>query len=247
MAPGAAAPDSFSPFTTGTLELSVAATEPGATIVGSFFGFFGEILTHPEGSEGSVVSVTANPGLVINEVAAKGDPLDWFELYNSSSEAVALAGFLVADDLKEPAKRVAFPSELVVLPGEYMRIELDKDGWPGFALGGDEELGVWTADASWLTRSTGMKVRPARVRASLACRTRLESSGRLATPLQVPRTRRATDLWSRMHGLDGHRTPLSISGEGVIREGCDLSCHRLGRDSAWETGNGLLWPSLRPR
>ncbi len=146
LAPGAAAPDSFSPFTTGTLELSVAATEPGATIVGSFFGFFGEILTHPERSEGSVVSVTANPGLVINEVAAKGDPLDWFELYNSSSEAVALAGFLVADDLKETAKRVAFPSELVVLPGEYMRIELDKDGWPGFALGGDEELGVWTAD-----------------------------------------------------------------------------------------------------
>ena len=29
-----------------------------------------------------------------------------------------------------------------------MRIELDKDGWPGFALGKDEELGIWTVDVS---------------------------------------------------------------------------------------------------
>ena len=27
-----------------------------------------------------------------------------------------------------------------------MQFELDKDGWPGFALGKDEELGIWTAD-----------------------------------------------------------------------------------------------------
>ena len=32
---GAAAPDSFSPFITGTLQLSEAGTEPGAAIVGS--------------------------------------------------------------------------------------------------------------------------------------------------------------------------------------------------------------------
>ena len=72
--------------------------------------------------------------------------MDWFELYNATGEAIALAGFLVADDLNNAAKRVAFPSGLVLLSGEYMRIELDKDGWPGFALGGDEELGIWTAD-----------------------------------------------------------------------------------------------------
>ena len=146
LAPGAAAPDSFSPFTAGTLELSVAGTEPGETIVGSFLGYFGEDLTYSEENEGSGASTAAYPGLVINEVAAKGDPLDWFELYNATSEAIALAGFLVADDLNNAAKRVAFPSELVLLPGEYMHIELDKDGWPGFALGGDEELGIWTAD-----------------------------------------------------------------------------------------------------
>ena len=42
MAPGAVALDSFSPFTAGTLELSVAGTEPGAAIVGSFVGYFGK-------------------------------------------------------------------------------------------------------------------------------------------------------------------------------------------------------------
>ena len=25
---------------------------------------------------------------------------------------------------------------------------MDKDGWPGFSLGGDEELGIWTAEGS---------------------------------------------------------------------------------------------------
>ena len=145
---GAAAPDSFSPFTTGTLELSEAGTEPGAAIVGSFSGVFGGIPSSPEGSEGGAGTTEAYTGLVINEVAAKGDPLDWFELYNASGEEIALADFVVADDLKDAAKRVAFPDELVIPQGGYLEIELDKDGWPGFALGEDEELGIWTADGA---------------------------------------------------------------------------------------------------
>ena len=145
---GAAAPDSFSPFTTGTLELSEAGTEPGAAIVGSFSGVFGGIPSSPEGSEGGAGTTEAYTGLVINEVAAKGDPLDWFELYNASGEEIALAHFVVADDLKDAAKRIAFPDELVIPQGGYLEIELDKDGWPGFALGEDEELGIWTADGA---------------------------------------------------------------------------------------------------
>ena len=35
-------------------------------------------------------------GLVINEIAAKGDPLDWFELYNASGAAITLADYVVA-------------------------------------------------------------------------------------------------------------------------------------------------------
>ena len=149
---GSAAPDSFSPFTTGTLELSEAGTEPGAAIVGSFSGVFGGILSFPEDSEGSAGTTAADTGLVINEVAAKGDPLDWFELYNASGEKMALADFVMADDLKDAAKRVAFPAGVVIPQGGYLQIELDKDGWPGFALGGDEELGIWTAGGALVAR-----------------------------------------------------------------------------------------------
>ena len=38
---GAAVPDSFTPFSEGTLELSAAGTEDGAAIVASFSGVFG--------------------------------------------------------------------------------------------------------------------------------------------------------------------------------------------------------------
>ena len=51
----------------------------------------------------------------------------------------------MADDLTDVGKRVAFPSDFVIPPGGYLQIVLDKGGWPGFALGGDEELGIWTA------------------------------------------------------------------------------------------------------
>ena len=40
--PGASAPDSFSPFTEGLLELSSGGTTPGAVIAGTFTGAFGE-------------------------------------------------------------------------------------------------------------------------------------------------------------------------------------------------------------
>ncbi len=155
--PGAAAPASFSPFTTGTLELTQAGTEPGAAIAGSFSGAFGETASPAEGDNApaeAAPSPTASGGvgLVINEVAAKGDPLDWFELYNATDSHIALANMAVADDLTDPGKRVAFPADRVIAPGEYLQVELDKAGWPGFALGGDEELGIWTADGILVAR-----------------------------------------------------------------------------------------------
>ncbi len=146
---GASAPDSFTPFSSGTLELSKAGTEPGAAIVGSFSGAYG--WAAPDPGDGKDTTAT-DIGLVINEVASKGDPLDWFELYNASDSEIALSDFLVADDLTDAGKRVAFPADLVIQPGEYLQIELDKDGWPGFALGGDEELGIWTSDGALIDK-----------------------------------------------------------------------------------------------
>ena len=142
---GAAAPDSFTPFAEGTLELSEAGTTRGDAISGAFSGRFGW-----DPAPGAADSGTAlvDVGLVINEVAAKGDPLDWFELHNSLPEPIALDGFVFADDFADAAKRVAFPAGTTIGAGGYLKIELDSDGWPGFALGGDEELGVWTADGT---------------------------------------------------------------------------------------------------
>ncbi len=139
---GSGALEAFSPFTAGTLELAQAGTEHGAAIIGSFSGAFGEIPPFADGDN----TASGDIGLVINEVAAKGDPLDWFELYNATDSPIALADLVVADDLADPNKRVAFPAEQAIAPGAYLQVALDKDGWPGFALGGDEELGIWTAD-----------------------------------------------------------------------------------------------------
>ena len=152
ISPGATAPDSVSPFLEGSLELREAGTGIGAKVSGRFSGVFSGALPVPTTSEDSAGSgdtaTIAAVGLVINEVAAQGEPLDWFELYNASDSHIALANFVFADDLENIAKRVPFPSGMVIPPGGYLQIELDKDDWPGFALGRDEELGVWTADGA---------------------------------------------------------------------------------------------------
>ncbi len=142
---GAAAPDSFSPFAEGTLELSEAGTARGDAIAGTFSGRFGWDLVPGAADYGTAL---VDVGLVINEVAAKGDQLDWFELHNSSREPIVLDGFVFADDLADAGKRVAFPAGTTIEAGGYLQIELDSDGWPGFALGGDEELGIWLADGT---------------------------------------------------------------------------------------------------
>ena len=97
---------------------------------------------------GSSDSPEGNRSLVINEIAASGDPLDWFELYNPSDEPMDLSGFVVADDLHNESKRVPFPDGARIGPGDHVRFELDKQAWPGFALGQDEELGIWDVDGA---------------------------------------------------------------------------------------------------
>ena len=150
---GASAPDSFSPFTEGVLKLSRAQATPGATIVGTFSGVYGYAPSPsggdgPDGESADPGTTAVDAGPVINEIAAKGDPLDWFELHNPSPDPIALDGFEVADTLTDAGKRVAFPAGTTIQPGAHMQFSLDKDGWPGFALGGDEELGIWRLDGT---------------------------------------------------------------------------------------------------
>ena len=63
----------------GTLDLSAGGTAAGDPIAGTFHGAFGNARLRADESADSGGTSTA-VGLIINEVAAKGDPLDWFEL-----------------------------------------------------------------------------------------------------------------------------------------------------------------------
>ena len=149
-APGASEPLFFLPFSWGTLTLSEAGTGPSAAIAGSFSAGYGSMEeagpTRVYTYEGGSSSTATDIDLVINEVASKGDPLDWFELYNTGDTDIDLSGLVVADDLTDAAKRVAFPAGTSIAPGAYMQFEVDTDNWAGFKLGGDEELGVWTSE-----------------------------------------------------------------------------------------------------
>ncbi len=144
--PGGSVPDFFLPFIEGKLELSEAGSNEVAAISGSFSGAFGDAV--PQTSAMEPIAETADTWLVINEVAAKGDPLDWFEIYNSTDQHISLANFFVADDLTDVGKRVAFPTNLTIAPGQYMQVEVNPDNWAGFNLGGGEELGIWTLAGS---------------------------------------------------------------------------------------------------
>ena len=139
--------------------MSKAGTEGGASIVGSFSGAYG--WAPPDPGDGKDTTAT-DIGLVINEVASKGDPLDWFELYNASDAEIALADFLVADDLTDPGKRVAFPADLVIQPGEYLQIELDRTAGPALRWAVTRSLASGRQTARRWTRLTGTRGRPAR-------------------------------------------------------------------------------------
>ena len=148
--PGAEEPNEFLPVLTGALTLSEASAKPGAAISAQFAGAVGFVA--PPSADWTQTNAAAisvvDTGLVINEVASKGDPLDWFELHNKSDSPIDLADFVFADDLTDPSKRVPFPPDTTLASGAYLRIDLDKKAWPGFALGSDEELGVWTTDGA---------------------------------------------------------------------------------------------------
>ena len=133
----------------GLLEIIEVGSEPGTVISGRLSGTIYGYEGPSEPLDGPSVEEPATAtGLIINEVAAKGDPLDWLELHNASDEPIDLSGYLLADDLEDPDKRIAFPPDTVLAPGAYLQVQLNKDSWPGFALGSDEEVGIWTADGN---------------------------------------------------------------------------------------------------
>lgn len=53
-------------------------------------------------------------------------PSDWIEVYNASSEAVALEGYALSD--REGERRYEFPADAVLQPGEYRVVWCRTDG-----------------------------------------------------------------------------------------------------------------------
>lgn len=105
-------------MTDGALTLSQAsADKKGAAIFARFNGGvgYGAAALPPSSSAAQTQPAAAvaetETGLIINEIAAKGDPLDWFELHNASDSPISLADFVFADDLSDASKRVPFPPD----------------------------------------------------------------------------------------------------------------------------------------
>jgi hypothetical protein len=80
--------------------------------------------------------------LAVNEVAAAGDPEDWFELLNVSSAPVDLGGFMYIDEADDPARAVPLLATVLAPGGRHVQEVSDADA--GFQLGG--------TDALWLYR-----------------------------------------------------------------------------------------------
>ena len=109
----------------------------------------------------SVAPVAAGGGFVVNEILASNDAViademgefdDWIELYNSSGEALSLAGLFVTDDLLQPNK-FALPDS-TVQPGEFVILWADDDEEQGpmhtsFNLNADgEDAALFRSDGA---------------------------------------------------------------------------------------------------
>ncbi len=101
------------------------------------------------GPEATQEAAPSNGKLVINEIAAKGDPHDWVELYNGTDKDIDLSDYSLSDSISDTAKQVKFPKGTVIKAGEYKKFDLqDAPEWPDFKLGNDEEVGLFAADGS---------------------------------------------------------------------------------------------------
>ncbi|MEE2904315.1 MAG: lamin tail domain-containing protein [Myxococcota bacterium] len=79
--------------------------------------------------------------IIINEVASKGEPEDWVELYNRSSEVIDVLGFGFRDDNPEHAI-YRLTDSATIAPGEYFVVELGAS-ISGFGVGSDDAITLY--------------------------------------------------------------------------------------------------------
>lgn len=83
-------------------------------------------------------------GLVINEVAARGVPSDWFEVLNTSDQPIELSAFVFVDRRGTMARARRFP-EVVLAPGQ-IHVQAVRHAEHGFALGASDGLWIYDFD-----------------------------------------------------------------------------------------------------
>ena len=79
--------------------------------------------------------------LAVNEVAAAGDPSDWFELVNVSAGPVDLSRFVFIDELDDPSQGAALPATVLAPGGRH--VQEVTDATSGFALGSSDSLWLY--------------------------------------------------------------------------------------------------------
>lgn len=85
------------------------------------------------GGGGTTGGSTWDADLVINEVAAAGDPADWIEILNRGDEAVDLTGCALGDD--DPAHVWTFADGASIAAGAHLLVLRDEPGSFTFGFG----------------------------------------------------------------------------------------------------------------
>lgn len=85
--------------------------------------------------------------IVVNEVAAAGDPTDWIELYNAGTSAVDMTGWTLSDS--DPTHTYVFSPGSSLAAGDYLVLERDDTGIAGFnfGLGGADAVLLYDVDS----------------------------------------------------------------------------------------------------
>jgi len=84
--------------------------------------------------------------LAVNEIAASGDPEDWFELVNVSAGPIDLADYRFIDEADDPNAAVLFDGGVLAAGARIVQEVSDAD--QGFQLGADDALWLYRVGAT---------------------------------------------------------------------------------------------------
>lgn len=113
----------------------------------------------PNGTGDFRVSTSSTKGLAndctspvrINEVESSGgDPVDWIELFNTSTTEQSVGGFQLKDN--DDTHLVTIPTGTTLAAGAYLAVDVDVEG--GFGLGGADSARLFDASGALLDSYT---------------------------------------------------------------------------------------------